>query len=132
MEEMNVALMKNGRRKWTVEQKLNIVKEFDSGVNINELCRKYNLHANMIYKWKKSFDSTGKEGLKNNGEVVPHNQYVETLRKIAELERALGRKTLECDILKKRTRSRVQDYPRIYKKDTVRIQLFFENSVKCF
>jgi transposase len=101
MEEMGITLMKNGKRKWTLEQKMNIIKEFDSGVNANELCRKYNIHAQMLYKWKKRLESAGKEGLARNGEVVPKSQYIAALKKIEELERALGRKTLENDILKK-------------------------------
>lgn len=100
MEEMTVALSKNGKRKWSKDQKAGIVQELASGVNINELCRKYNLHAGMIYNWRKRFESGGKESLKNNGEIVAKSQYTEALKKISELERALGRKTLEYDILK--------------------------------
>ena len=100
MDEPVVALTKNGKRKWSVEQKAGIVQELNSGVSINELCRKYNLHAQMIYQWKKRLECGGKEGLKGRGEVVAKSQYVEALKKITELERALGRKTLEYDILK--------------------------------
>ena len=41
MEEMQVAVAKNGKRKWSPEQKLAIVGEFEGGVNAEELCRKY-------------------------------------------------------------------------------------------
>lgn len=101
MEEMVVGTTKHGHRKWTLEQKLGIVGEFNAGVDMSELCRKYNIHAQMLYKWRKTLESDGKEGLKNNGEVVPKVKYAEALKKIEELERALGRKALELDILKK-------------------------------
>lgn len=101
MEEFGVAFTKTGRRKWSKEQRFGIVKEFESGVNVNELCRKYNIHANMLYRWKKRFDSLGKNGLSQEGEVVPKNLYVSALKRVEDLERALGRKTLETDILKK-------------------------------
>ena len=101
MENMEVALTKNGRRKWSNEQRLSIIKELESGVNINEVCRKYNIHAQMVYKWKKRFESGGVAGLGKEGEVVPKSAYAAALKKIDELERALGRKTLENDILKK-------------------------------
>lgn len=100
MDEPVVGLTKNGKRKWSVEQKAGIVQELNSGVNIHELCRKYNLHAQTIYVWKRRLESGGKEGLKNSGEIVAKSQYVEAQKKISELERALGRKTLEYDILK--------------------------------
>ena len=99
MEEMAVALTKNGRRKWTPEQRLHIVNEYNSGVNSAEICRKYNIHAQVLYRWKKLLESTGKG--RNNAEIVARGQYLEALRKIEELEKVLGRKTLELDILKK-------------------------------
>jgi len=89
MEDTTVGLTKNGKRKWTVEQKLGIVNEFNSGVDAAELCRKYNIHTQMLYKWRKTLESNGKEGLRNNGEVIPKVRYVEALRKIEELEKAL-------------------------------------------
>jgi len=101
MEETAVLLTKSGKRKWSLEQKLGIVNELNSGVEITELCRKYNIHAQMLYKWRKTLESNGKEGLKNNGEVVPKSKYIEAIKKIEELEKALGRKTLELDIVKK-------------------------------
>ena len=101
MEEMPVLLTKSGKRKWSLEQKLGIVNEFNSGVDASELCRKYNIHTQMLYKWRKTLESNGKEGLKNNGEVVAKVKYTDALKKIEDLERALGRKALELDILKK-------------------------------
>lgn len=101
MDEMHVAVTKGGKRKWTLEQKLGIIGELNSGVDASELCRKYNIHAQMLYKWRRSLESGGKEGLKAGGEIVPKGRYMEALKKIEELERALGRKTLELDILKK-------------------------------
>lgn len=86
MEEMHVAVTKNGKRKWTLEQKLGIVNELNSGVEASELCRKYNIHAQMLYKWRKTLESGGKEGLKNNGEIVPKGRYIEALKKIEELD----------------------------------------------
>jgi transposase len=84
-----------------MEQKLGIVNEFNSGVDAAELCRKYNIHTQVLYKWRKQLESRGQEGLKNNGEVVAKSKYIESLKKIEELERALGRKTLELDLVKK-------------------------------
>ena len=38
------------------------------------------------------------EMLQREGEIVPRNMYLTALKRIEELERALGRKTLENDI----------------------------------
>jgi transposase len=101
MDEMHVAVTKSGKRKWSLEQKMGIIGELNSGVDAAELCRKYNIHAQMLYKWRRTLEFGGKEGLKAGGEIVAKGQYQAALKKIEELERALGRKTLELDILKK-------------------------------
>jgi hypothetical protein len=40
-------------------------------------------------------------GLKDQGELIPKSQVAVLEKKVEELERALGRKTLEVDVLKK-------------------------------
>ena len=101
MEEMEVKLSKSGKRKWSVEQKLGIIKELESGVHFAELCRKYNISNQQLYTWRKKFQSNGKQGLEHEGEVVAKSQYLSAVKRIEELEMALGRKTLENEILKK-------------------------------
>lgn len=101
MEEMEVKLTKSGKRKWSVEQKLGILKELESGVHFTELCRKYNISNQLLYTWRKKFQGAGKQGLAFEGEVVAKSQYLTAVKRIEELEMALGRKTLENEILKK-------------------------------
>jgi transposase-like protein len=98
MQEMQVELKKNGKRKWTVEQKLNMLNELNSGLPAVEICRKYNLIPQLLSKWKKSFELAGKESTGKGG-VVPKSQYLDLVKKVGELERALGRKSLENEIL---------------------------------
>ena len=44
-------------------------------------------------------EDAGNEGLKNNERVVPESEVKKLKAKISELERALGRKTLDNEIL---------------------------------
>lgn len=89
---------KPGRRKRaTAEQKLAILQEWQAGTPVAELCRTHNLKAAAIYRWKQQLD----HGLRDQGEQVPKSRLLPLQRKIDELERALGRKALEVDILKK-------------------------------
>jgi transposase-like protein len=101
MEEMNFVMTKDGRRKWSVDQKLGVLKELERGVNRGELCRKYNITEQHLAKWKRRLQSGGVDGLRRSGEVVSKDLYLELLRRNAELERALGRMALERDLLKK-------------------------------
>jgi putative transposase len=89
---------KSGRRsRFSTEQKLSILQQWQAGTPVAELCRTHSLKAGVIYRWKKHLD----QGLSDRGEIIPKSRLLPLQRKIEELERALGRKALEVDILKK-------------------------------
>jgi transposase-like protein len=85
------------RRRWSGEQKLTVLQEWQTGVPLEEICRKYAVNAAQMYRWKRSLD----QGLKEPGELVPKSLGGGLQKRIEALERALGRKALEGDILKK-------------------------------
>jgi len=90
--------VKSGRRsRVSTEQKLAILQQWQAGTPVAELCRTHSLKAGAIYRWKKHLD----HGLSDRGELIPKSRLFPLQRKIEELERALGRKALEVDILKK-------------------------------
>jgi transposase-like protein len=52
------------RRRWTMEEKAAIVMEvLTTSTSMSEICRKYNVHPTMVYKWKESFVQSGTKGL---------------------------------------------------------------------
>ena len=87
----------SGRKRWDVEQKLAVLREWKEGLPIQELCRRHGLHASQVYGWRRALE----RGLQTQGELIPKGQAGALQRKVEELERALGRKALEVDILKK-------------------------------
>ena len=90
--------VKRGRRsRVSSEQKLSILQQWQAGTPVVELCRTHSLKANAIYRWKRQLD----HGLRDHGELIPKSRLLPLQRKVDELERALGRKALEVDILKK-------------------------------
>ena len=90
--------IRNNRKSYSSEEKLAIVQEWkQQGVNLEEVCRKYGLHAHTLRNWKRALD----RGLEEKGALVPKSQVLALQKKVEELERALGRKALETDILKK-------------------------------
>lgn len=42
-------------RKYTEAQIVNILKEAQSGVKVEEICRKYNVSSNTVYKWRQKY-----------------------------------------------------------------------------
>ena len=85
------------KRRWPAEQKLAVLQEWKNGAPLEEVCRRYALNAAQMYRWKRSLE----QGLKESGEMVPKSQVVGFAKRVEELERALGRKALEVEVLKK-------------------------------
>lgn len=98
METVTLPVQKRrSRRKLNPEQKLAILQEWKDGLPMEEVCRKYSLAAQQVYKWRRDLN----QGLTERGEMVPKSQVVLLQRRAEELERALGRKAMEVDVLKK-------------------------------
>ena len=67
-------------------------------VPVAELCPRYAVSEVTYYKLRDRFIAAGMEGLYNSG----HTRYVQAMEdRIRDLERALGRTSLEVEFLKK-------------------------------
>lgn len=55
------------RRLWSAEQKLTVLQEWQAGITLEEICRKYAMNAAQMYRGKYSLG----QGLKEPGELVP-------------------------------------------------------------
>lgn len=89
------------RKRWTSEQKLRIVEEsMQPGNSASRVARKHGISPALLYKWRKLMLEGGATAVKANEQVVSISEVVALKKRIAELERVLGKKTLEIDILK--------------------------------
>ena len=88
--------MARTRRTFTSEFKAKVVLQLISGEkSLAEICRKYKLNQQMVSRWKTEF-------LQNAPSVFESKKgYSAEQQRIAELERILGRKTMELEIAKK-------------------------------
>ena len=85
------------RRKFTAQFKAEVVLEALRGESSQaELCRRYNLSETQISTWKQQ----GIEIL-TSGFATQNKQSSESAKRIAELERLVGRLTLDAEIQKK-------------------------------
>jgi len=81
-------------RRHSVVFKRQIVEEWMSGVSLGQLSRRYQLSSALIQAWKKKYT----EGQLVEGPSADD----QALRvRVAELERMVGRLTMENDLLKK-------------------------------
>jgi transposase len=89
------------RRRWTTEQKLKLVKQtFEAGMTVSVVARQVGIAATQLFQWKKAYSDGSLVAVGANEPVVPASDMVEALKRIKQLEGALGRKTLESEILK--------------------------------
>jgi transposase len=87
------------RRKFTAAFKAQVVLELLSGAKTSaELCREHQIAASVLADWKAIFLRHAPEAFESPEQ---HNGHEAT--RVAELERLVGRLTLENDILKKAT-----------------------------
>lgn len=87
------------RRKFTAEFKAEVVLELLSGAKSSAaLCREHQIASSVLADWKASFLARAPSLFKN-----PAQHEAQDATRVAELERLVGRLTLEHDILKKAT-----------------------------
>lgn len=82
----------------TAEEKWQIVLEGLKGGNVSETCRKYEIAPNLYYRWKDEVEQGAKAAL--GGKSAAARPDEEHVKKIKQLERALGRSALQIEILK--------------------------------
>ena len=86
------------RRKFSKDFKLDTVMEGLRGEkSIAQICRERNITDSLYYKWRDIFIENAEEIFEDRRE----NQKEENEDRTAELERMVGRLTMENDILKK-------------------------------
>jgi transposase len=89
------------RRRWTPEQKLEIVKQTNEpGNSVSMVARQFGITAAQLFQWRKAYLQGSLMAVGANETVVPASELQEAMRRIKQLEGALGRKTLENEILK--------------------------------
>lgn len=89
------------KRRWNAAEKYQIVQEtYIPGANVSQIARKYDISPSLLFHWRRAMEAGGMQGVSSKEELVPKSQVRELERRICELERALGRKTLEAEILK--------------------------------
>ncbi|AKC72199.2 transposase (plasmid) [Pandoraea oxalativorans] len=89
------------RRRWTAEQKLSRVREsFEPGKSVSMVARHYGVNPNQLFHWRKLYQDGSLSAVQAGEEVVPASELADALKQIRELQRMLGKKTMENEILR--------------------------------
>jgi transposase len=90
--------MPEKRRRFSKEFKIKVVHAHLAGRSVAEITREFDIHQNLVYKWTQEYQgnpTTAFRGSSDDDAAQANEQ------RIAELERSLGRMTLENEFLKK-------------------------------
>jgi transposase len=89
------------RRRFTTEQKLAVVAEtMQPGLSISYVARRHGLSPSLVFRWRRLMTEGGQEAVRADDDVVPAADARRLEERVRELERQLGRKTLEVELLK--------------------------------
>jgi len=73
-------------------------------MSISSVARKYGIHPNQSFQWRRLMQDGALCALKAGEGVIPLSEAKKPQNRIRELERILGRKTLENEILEEAVR----------------------------
>ena len=89
------------RRYWSTEQKLRIIEEsFEPGETVSSVARRNGVAANLLYRWRRLMSEGGVTAVGSDEAVVGSSEVRKLEERVRDLERLLGRKTMENEILR--------------------------------
>lgn len=100
-EVIEVIHSSSSRRRWVLYEKQQIVQEtYQPGMTVSYVARKNGIPPSQLFYWRKQMENGALKGLKAEEDVVPQSEVNELKRQIKQLERILGKKTVENEILR--------------------------------
>jgi transposase len=89
------------RRRFSTAEKVRLVEEtMQPGMSVSLVARHANIAPSMLFNWRRRMLEGGFEAVQADEPVVGQTQLRDLEKRVRELERLLGRKTLEVEILK--------------------------------
>lgn len=100
-DSVEVILKDQRRRRWSPSEKAALVRRtYEPGMTVSLVARQEGVAASLLFQWRK-LDRQGALMAMSAGEaVVPASELAAARAEIAKLQRVLGKKTMENEILK--------------------------------
>jgi transposase len=109
------------RVNYSREFRLRVCREIESGITIAEASRRHQVHPRVLYRWAKEYRQDPTIPRATGKRRQPAETATDTTEaRVAELERLVGRLTLENEFLKKTLRTVETTFGRVPPKDGTR------------
>ncbi|EGK3665127.1 IS3 family transposase [Escherichia coli] len=100
-EQMIDVLGPEKRRRRTTQEKIAIVQQsFEPGMTVSRVARQHGVAASQLFLWRKQYQEGSLTAVAAGEQVVPASELAAAMKQIKELQRLLGKKTMENELLK--------------------------------
>ncbi|AUV94746.1 IS3 family transposase [Klebsiella oxytoca] len=100
-EQMIDVLGPEKRRRRTTQEKSAIVQQsFEPGMTVSLVARQHGVAASQLFLWRKQYQEGSLTAVAAGEQVVPASELAAAMKQIKELQRLLGKKTVENELLK--------------------------------
>lgn len=100
-QKMQVLSGPERRRRWSTAEKLAIIQEtYEADATVSIVARRHGIQPNQLFAWRKLASQGALTATAAEEEVVPASEYRALQSQVKELQRLLGKKTMEGEILK--------------------------------
>ncbi|HAO2711896.1 TPA: IS3 family transposase, partial [Escherichia coli] len=100
-EQMIDVLGSEKRRRRTTQEKIAIVQQsFEPGMTVSLVARQHGVAASQLFLWRKQYQEGSLTAVAAGEQVVPASELAAAMKQIKELQRLLGKKTMENELLK--------------------------------
>ncbi|WP_072665650.1 transposase, partial [Escherichia coli] len=88
------------RRRRTTQEKIAIVQQsFEPGMTVSLVARQHGVAASQLFLWCKQYQEGSLTAVAAGEQVVPASELAAAMKQIKELQRLLGKKTMENELL---------------------------------
>lgn len=101
IERVEIITDRERRRRYTVEEKVRLVEEtMQPGMPVSAVARLHGVSPSLLSGWRRRMAEGDLEAVRADEDVVAASRVRELEAKVRELERLLGRKTMEAEMLR--------------------------------
>lgn len=89
------------RRRWSVTERVRLVEEaMQPGMSVSYVARQAGISPSQLFAWKRRMLEGGHAAVRADEDVVGASQVRDLEKRVRDLERMLGKKTMQAEILK--------------------------------
>jgi len=101
VQEGNATRLVHRRRRFSATDKKRMLDEAAApGETVSTIARKYGISSSLLFRWRKLREEAALAGLNADERVVAESELKQLKAQVRELQRLLGKKTQENEILR--------------------------------